>query len=109
MSIVPTRLPVTIRRLNGFDDPACARDTWNRLLSHGDSDCVYLTWEWQRSWWTALGRGELLLMAAERGDGIVAVAPWYVDEGMVFFVGSGNSGYLDFIGDLADLDRKSVV
>ena len=52
-----------------------------------DPDNVYLTWEWQRAWWTIHPRGQLLLVAAEREDRVVAVAPFYVDHGMISFVG----------------------
>lgn len=91
---------VSAHRLSGFDDPALAPEAWNRLVRSSSSNVVHLTWQWQRAWWETLGRGELLLIAAEREGKIVAVAPFYVHEGMVFFVGSGESCYLDFIGEI---------
>ncbi|MBI3941072.1 MAG: hypothetical protein HY315_09570, partial [Acidobacteria bacterium] len=94
------------RRLAGFDDPAFGPDRWNRLLARGPTNVVHLTWQWQRAWWETLGRGTLLLVAAEQDGDIIAVAPLYVDEGMVFFVGSGESCFLDFIGEI---DRPGVV
>ena len=83
-----------IRDLAGFDDPACSPDVWNRLVPRGHTDVVYLTWEYQRSWWEAFGYGDLLLLAAERDGEVVAIAPFYVDEGVVWFVGSGAADYL---------------
>ena len=100
---VATR-PVTTRLLEGFDDPSFGPDAWNMLLHEGDTDVVYLTWQWQRSWWETLGRGRLLLIAAERAGQVVAVAPFYADSDMIFFVGSGASDYMDFIGDIGDPD-----
>ena len=91
---------VRVRRLSGFDDPALGPEDWNRLLRRGGSNVVHLTWQWQRAWWDALGRGELMLIAAEREGEIVAVAPFYEHQGIVFFVGSGESCYLDFVGEI---------
>ena len=96
--------PVTARLLDGFDDPSFGPAAWNLLLHQGDTDVVYLTWHWQRSWWETLGRGRLLLVAAERAGRVVAVAPFYADSGMIFLVGSGVSDYMDFIGDIGDPD-----
>src|SRR5439155_7165362 len=66
----------------------------------GSSNVVHLTWQWQRAWWETLGCGELLLIAAERHGQIVALAPFYVVAGMIYLVGSGESSYLDFVGEV---------
>ena len=95
-------LPVKTRVLDGFDDPAFGADAWNVLLHTGDTDVVSLTWQWQRAWWKTMGRGHLLLIVAERGGRPVAVAPFYADSGMVFFVGSGSADYMDVVGDVSD-------
>ena len=93
---------ITTRVLDGFDDRSVTPDEWNALLEFGDSDVIYLTWHWLRAWWRTLGAGQLLLTAAERDGQLVAIAPFYVDSGMVFFVGSGSSDNMDFIGDIGD-------
>ena len=82
---------VKTRVLRGFDDPAFGPERWEELLRAGDTDVVFLTWHWQRSWWETLGRGELLLIAGERNGQVVALAPFYADSGMIFFVGSGKA------------------
>jgi CelD/BcsL family acetyltransferase involved in cellulose biosynthesis len=83
-----------------FEDLPLDRDEWNDLLHNGIADHIYLTWEFQRAWWDVYGRGQLMLIVAERSDKVVAVAPFYVDAGMVFFIASVfESDYLDFIGD----------
>jgi CelD/BcsL family acetyltransferase involved in cellulose biosynthesis len=90
---------VSTRLLSGFDDPRCDGETWDRLLR--GTDHIYLTREFQLAWWRTLGRGRLLLIVAERDGRPVALAPFYTDEGMVFFVGSAfDSDYLDFIGEV---------
>ena len=89
--------------LKGFDDPALGPEQWNRLL--GGGDLVYMTWQCQRAWWETLGRGELLLIAAERNGRTVALAPFYTEARMVYFVGSSfELDYLDFLGDVSDPD-----
>src|SRR5262249_34287623 len=59
--------------------------------------------EWQQTWWDAYGRGTLLLAAARQDGRMVALAPMFAEDGMVYFVGSGGCGsdYLDFIGDIS--------
>ena len=94
--------------LNGFDDPLLVPERWMALLRTSDTDVVFLTWHWQRAWWKTFGRGRLLLIAVEQGGQIQALAPLFADAGMIFFVGSGGSDYLDFIGDISEaevLDR----
>jgi len=95
---------VRARVLSGFDDPSLGPERWEQLLRRGETDVVFLSWEWQRVWWETFGRGELLLIAAERDGELIALAPFYTDSGMVYFVGSGGSDYLDFIGDTSDAE-----
>ena len=90
------------RVLSGFDDPSFGPAEWERVLATGQSDVVFLTWQWQSAWWKTFGRGELLLIAAERDGEVVALAPLFTEAGMVYFVGSGGSDYLDFIGDISE-------
>ncbi len=90
--------------LKGFHDPIINDDTWNGLLSNGAVNVLFLTLPWQRTWWANFARGDLLLIAAYKGTSLVAIAPFFTDSGMVFFVGSGGSDYLDFIGNISDPD-----
>lgn len=91
---------ITVRRLTGFEEADPIQ--WNRLLSEGGAKTVFLTWEWQKTWWDTFGRGDLLLLFAERNGRVEALAPFFLDGGMAFLVGSGGSDYLDFIGSAAD-------
>ena len=96
---------VQARRLDGFDDPALGRDGWRHLVQSSGSDIVYRTWEWQRAWWETFGTGELLLLAAERDGDIVALAPFYAEEGGIYFLGSNEEAdNLDFIGATGDVE-----
>ncbi|MBI3941071.1 MAG: GNAT family N-acetyltransferase [Acidobacteria bacterium] len=109
MEIITVMSAVRARILDGFDDPALPPELWEQLLRAGDTDVVYLTRQWQRCWWETLGRGKLLLVAGERNDRIVALAPLYADSGMVFVVGSGASDYLDVVGNTSDLEILQAI
>ncbi len=91
---------ITYRLSGGFDDPLISCDHWNGLLSKGSSEVIFMTWQWQKAWWEFFGRGKLLIMVAEQNEKPVAIAPLFSEDGMVYFIGSGGSDYLDFIGDV---------
>jgi len=84
--------------LTGFSDPRVGRDAWNAMATRGSPGSVFSTHEWSSAWWSTYGRGRLLLIAAERNDEIIAIAPFFIDERMVYLVGAGGSDYLDLIG-----------
>jgi CelD/BcsL family acetyltransferase involved in cellulose biosynthesis len=92
----------SVRLLTGFDDPSFLPTCWGAVQQRGDTNVVFLTYAWQRAWWEVFGRGQLLLLRAESSEGATTLAPLFIDSGMVFFVGSGGSDYLDFVGDGAD-------
>jgi CelD/BcsL family acetyltransferase involved in cellulose biosynthesis len=80
------------------------RPEWNDLLHRSPYDTLFLTWEWQSTWWKHLGEGELLLLGFRAGDGgrLVGVAPLFKtnDDGKsVLFVNGCRdvSDYLDLI------------
>jgi CelD/BcsL family acetyltransferase involved in cellulose biosynthesis len=104
-----TTAPVRARRLSGFNDPLCSADCWKRLLKQGDTNVLFLTKDWIEAWWTTVGQGELLLIAAEREEMVIAIAPLFALEGMVFFLGAGESDYMDFVGDVHDPDVMSAL
>jgi len=49
---------------------------WNALLNRSPLRTVFLTWEWQATWWKHLGEGELHLVTLREDDGtLVGIAP----------------------------------
>lgn len=94
--------PIHFRCMEGFNDLKITPEIWNKLLESGSTDVIFLTWQWQKVWWDEFGRGRLLLIVAERDGEPVTIAPLFEDKGMIFFVGSGWSDYLNFIGDVSD-------
>src|SRR5689334_1208051 len=91
---------ISARVLTRFDDPALGPRVWDELLQRGETNAVNLTWHWQRSWWEAFGRGKLSLVAAFRGSELIAIAPLFVDSGMV--VDICPEDHLDFVGDISE-------
>ncbi len=93
---------ISVQVFHRFEQLPLAATEWNQLLREGQTNMVFLTHQWQRTWWESFGRGELLLTAAFRQGRIVALAPFFYDSGMIYFVGSGGSDYLGFVGDVSD-------
>lgn len=73
--------------------------TWTDLIRQSPRATVFQTRQWQQAWWHAYGEGERLFVAVECGSQLLTMAPCYIKEKMAFFVGSGGSDYLDFLGD----------
>jgi CelD/BcsL family acetyltransferase involved in cellulose biosynthesis len=81
------------------------RPEWNTLLHRSGCDTLFLTWEWQSTWWKHLGEGNLLLLGFRGGnDGrLVGIAPLFrtqTDDGLTVLslVGCRDvSDYLDLI------------
>jgi CelD/BcsL family acetyltransferase involved in cellulose biosynthesis len=94
--------------VRSFDDARVGPATWSRLVAAGGSGGVFSTWHFLRTWWSVHGRGELLLVLVHRGSEPVLIAPLFADGGMVFPAGSGSSDYLDWAGDVADLDAVAL-
>src|SRR4051812_22780233 len=93
---------ISYRVIESFEDNSITPEKWNELLSHGSTDVIFMTWQWQRAWWQAFGRGKLLIVIAEKNEETIAIAPLFSEYGMIYFVGSGGSDYLDFIGGISD-------
>ena len=97
-----TDQPITVRELS-FDDPALPA-VWERLLDASDTRAVSQTFEWQRIWYETFYRGRLILLAADRKGSPVAIAPFFTDAGMVYFLGVGEADQHDFLGECYDSD-----
>ena len=58
-----------------------SRKEWTDLLARSDSDQLFLSWEWQSSWWQVFAETDsmqLTLLAATNEDGtLIGLAPLY--------------------------------
>jgi CelD/BcsL family acetyltransferase involved in cellulose biosynthesis len=85
---------------DGFDALA---GEWNQLLRRSAADTIFLTLEYQRTWWQYLGRGELLILAMRDGEELIGIAPLFAtpnSQGQLAFsiVGCVEvADYVDFI------------
>lgn len=61
---------------NGFD---VLQMDWNPLLSQARFDTIFLTHEWQTTWWNHLGHGDPWILAFHRCDtgDLVGIVPLY--------------------------------
>ncbi len=98
---------VEIERIESPDRLDGLRREWEALLGESDSDTLFLTWEWLRTWWRHLGEGRRLhVWAFRRGGELLALAPLAASGGLsgrllprLGFLGTGTVGsdYLDVI------------
>ncbi len=96
--IFQTETQTRFRVSHAFDEACIATCDWNGLVEKTGGQ-VFMTWHYQKAWWEVFGRGKLIIISAFEKNELIAIAPLFADEGMVYFVGSGGSDYLHFIGD----------
>jgi len=60
-----------------------SQQEWNKLLHHSTSDPLFMSWEWQHTWWQAFSEPnmQLKLLAATNSAGeLVGLAPLYLSK-----------------------------
>ncbi len=60
-----------------------SQQEWNKLLHHSTSDPLFMSWEWQHTWWQTFSEPnmQLTLLAATNGTGeLVGLAPLYLSK-----------------------------
>jgi len=98
-----SRGPVRTRKLSGFDDASLGRERWNALALANTTPSPYLTWELQRAYDDTVDWGQLVLVAAERGEDLVALAAFRSAGGQLSFNGTTfEFDRLDFLGDVSE-------
>ena len=61
--------------ISAFDE---LKAEWNNLLERSISNTLFLTWEWQRTWWEHLGSNELRIITVREEDGtLIGIAPLF--------------------------------
>ena len=52
---------------------------WNSLLEHSSSNLIFMTWQWQSTWWEVYRPGDLWVLEIRDDDGgLVGIAPWFI-------------------------------
>lgn len=91
-----------LRDASGFDQ---LRAEWNELVRQSQANTLFMTWEWQTTWWRHWGTSELYLLAwrEEVTGRLVGLAPLYVDttadglRSLRLVGGTEVSDYLDLL------------
>ncbi|MCS3904330.1 putative ATP-grasp superfamily ATP-dependent carboligase [Methylohalomonas lacus] len=114
-----------IQRLSE-NDFANMETEWSALLTSSDSDCLFMSWAWQYSWWQVWGHRlglELMLIAAyDKNNNLVGLAPLYrhiIDSQLglsltrLQFIGNARqlspSIRTEYIGMISIVDREHSV
>ena len=54
---------------------------WNALLHYNATNEIFLTWEWQSTWWQVYHPGTLWVITARNETGqLVGIAPWFLEQ-----------------------------
>jgi CelD/BcsL family acetyltransferase involved in cellulose biosynthesis len=90
------------------------RPEWNALLSRSRRDVVFLTWEWQSTWWKHLGDGDLLLLGfrAEDDGRLIGIAPLFeskADQGPIVLSVIGCRDVSDYLDLIVEQGQEEVV
>ena len=56
------------------------RGDWNTLLKQSPSDSIFLTREFQHTWWTHLGSGELRVLTAHDDGQLLGIMPLFLES-----------------------------
>ncbi len=54
---------------------------WNDLLLTNATNEIFLTWQWQSTWWQAYQPGDLWVLVGRKDDGsLIGIAPWFIEQ-----------------------------
>ncbi len=97
-------MSLTVRAYHDADGFEKLAGEWNDLLRRSAADTIFLTLEFQRTWWQCLGEGELLILAVrDDADTLVGIAPLFEthnseEQRVLATVGCVEvADYLDFV------------
>lgn len=91
---------------------AALHEEWNPLLRDSVSDTIFLTWEWQSTWWEHIGEGELYLIAVRDGSYLSGIAPLYLttsDDGLKTLSIVGCRDVSDYLDPIAASGQEAKV
>ncbi len=97
-------------RPDGF---AVLQEEWNELVHRSRFNSIFLTHEWQTTWWDSLGQGELWILAfrCAQSNRTVGIAPLFLHE----IANGANAGKRQFqrrfgcieVSDYLDPDHRA--
>lgn len=90
---------------SGFD---ALKEEWNALLKRSITNVVFLTWEWQHTWWETYQAGDLWLVACyDDADRLIGIAPWFIQnrDGERYVRTVGCVDVTDYVDVIVDRDH----
>lgn len=72
-------------------------EQWGRLLEACPRSTPFQSPEWLIPWWKRFGQGQLMTLAMRAGGRLCGLAPMYIENSEVLFIGAGVSDYLGLI------------
>ncbi|MDO9518774.1 MAG: GNAT family N-acetyltransferase [Pseudohongiella sp.] len=67
---------LSIRCLESTADFLAIREQWNDLLNRSQCNTIFMSWEWQYTWWQNLAeKRSLAIFVIHDGDQLIALAP----------------------------------
>lgn len=101
-------MTILLNEITTYDEFINLQGPWNAVLKKSNNDCIFLTWEWLKTWWDVFGHDkELRVVVGYLSDNSLAgIAPMMVRKeaiaGVTFrcmeFIGSGNEITPDNLG-----------
>ncbi len=94
---------LTIKVIKNKDEFYALKDQWQTLLNKSQSNKLFLSWQWQYSWWLTWGDKldlKVLILLAYDESELVGIAPLYLDN--VNYKGFFNLERIQFIGNSWD-------
>ncbi len=87
---------------------------WNDLVHRSCCDTLFLTWEWQSTWWKHLGEGDLLLLGfrAEDDGRLIGLAPLFHtqnDNGTSVLNLNGCRDVSDYLDLIVEVGQEDAV
>lgn len=57
------------------------REEWNPFLESSPRNRLFMTWEWQSTWWAAYHPGELwIITVRDTENKLIGLAPWFIHQ-----------------------------
>jgi CelD/BcsL family acetyltransferase involved in cellulose biosynthesis len=95
-----------ITTIEGFE---VLQPEWNDLLPTSSTNQIFLTFQWQRTWWNAYQPGELFIIAGRNEIGaLVGLAPWFIEANTRIMRGIGCVDVTDYLDVLAPAADREV-
>lgn len=90
---------ISITVYSEFESIPISNTSWNELVSNNETNTIFQTYEWVRTWWSIFSESyQLYFMVLNQRNKLIGFAPLASNEQKeLVFLGETNSDYLDFV------------